>query len=308
MTPLFRPVAIAERAVHRKRSFLLEHEPRWLSSSHALLAAAFAIVACVLGIGRTGEYVSGPALVRILGRTTITSPASEVVDAVFVEPDRAVRAGDAIVRFANAKEESELARIDREIETSLAITLRDSSNDAARAKLASLRAEQQLARARLDQRIVRAPSEGVITDIRVRSGQAVEAGEVLAAITRGDGSGEIVAVVPGEYRPVVRVGLAARLELDGYSRTPCDVVVTRVADEVIGPADVERALGKSSVETLHVTGPSLLVTVSLPANGIPVEGEPLAVFDGMRGVVRIRVRTRPLLAELLPWPGEGSAP
>jgi hypothetical protein len=51
----------------------------------------------------------------------------------------------------------------------------------------------------------------------VRPGQHVNAGEVLLAVApKGSAQVSLVSMVPADYRPMLKVGLKMRFELDGF--------------------------------------------------------------------------------------------
>ncbi|MFO1160470.1 MAG: HlyD family efflux transporter periplasmic adaptor subunit [Reyranellaceae bacterium] len=67
--------------------------------------------------------------------------------------------------------------------------------------------------------IARAPSDGVIQEVRVGRGDVVPAGAILATIRRGEADHlEMLVVLAGERRKRVAVGMDARIVPDGTKR------------------------------------------------------------------------------------------
>jgi len=186
-------------------------------------------------LAKVREYASGPAVVRLGGRTDLTATADGTVTDVGVTAGQTVEAGRLLVRFYGAREAAELARIDHEFELQLINRLRDPSDRGAEQALITLRAQRELARSNLAEREVRAPAGGVVSDIRVRPGQHIAPGQSLLSLVRGQEHPEVIALIPGEYRPLLKPGMPLRLELTGYRYAYQELVVETVGEEVVGP-------------------------------------------------------------------------
>jgi membrane fusion protein (multidrug efflux system) len=112
---------------------------------------------------------------------------------------------------------------------------------ALRGELARLEAEESVARAtverlrgELERRIVRAPADGVLGDLRaVRVGAQLRAGDPIATVVAG-GPVRIVASFPAEALGRIRAGQRARMRLEGFSWTEfgmLEATVVAVASE-----------------------------------------------------------------------------
>ena len=103
--------------------------------------------------------------------------------------------------------------------------LRDPADQAARSSLTTLRAERQLAQTRLEEQRLTAPHPGIVSDIRIRPGQPVVAGEAVLSLLADGRRWVVLAMLPGHARPLLRPGTPMRLELNGYRYSYRDVVI-----------------------------------------------------------------------------------
>jgi multidrug resistance efflux pump len=266
----------------------------WLLATLAVTALWFCALADI------GEYAHGPALVRIEGRAVVTATTAGVIATIDVDPGTVVKRGDVLVRIHDAAERAELDGLELEFQTELGKLLRDPGNDAVREKIAGLVGQRDLARARLAQREIHAPHDGIVTDSRIRPGQAVVPGEALLTIERPDGEAVVVGMLPGEYRPLLQPGMTAQLEFAGFRHEFVEVVIEEIGDEVIGAAEVARFLGRERADAVAVDGGVVLVRARLPARAFEVDGRRFRYFDGMQGRAEVRVRSQSILTTLVP--------
>lgn len=274
--------------------------PIWKRWAYSVLATALA-TGLLYGVFATMyEYATGPAVVWVTGRTELTSPVSSTVSSIEVRPGQRVESGAVLVRFHAAREEAELDRIRREFDLELVKTLRDPSDHDARKKLTSLRAQLELAAARLDELSLRAPRAGVIGDVRIRPGQLIEAGDIVVSLIDEDPRCSIVAMLPAQHRPQLRPGMTLRFEVTGYRYAYQDLVIESVAAQIIGPAEVKRYLGQEIADTVAVEGPVVLVEARLSSPTFRVDDRSFEFFHGMNGVAEARVRKERILVAMLP--------
>lgn len=279
---------------------LLRADPRWMRWTYRLLLGVVVAGLVFSLVFKVREYASGPAVVRLGGRTDLTATTDGTVSEVAVQPGQRVESGRLLVRFYGAREAAELERIERELEMQLIARLRNPADTGAERALLSLRAERELAQARLAERELRAPRAGVVSDLRVRPGQRIAPGQVLLSLA-GEGSDPtVLALLPGEYRPLIRPGMQLRLELQGYQYMYQRLEVESVSNEVIGPAEARRYLGEEIADAVPLDGPVVLVTARLPSSTFEVEGKVRRYHDGMWGQGEVRVRAERVLVALVP--------
>jgi multidrug efflux pump subunit AcrA (membrane-fusion protein) len=274
--------------------------PAWIEWSYWLLVTVGAVSLLLAALTDIGEYAQGPAMVRLLGRTQVGAIEPGVVAKVLVEPGSRVVEGELLVQLDDVGERAELERLDAELRAATVELLRRPTDETRRSELAGLRAERELAAARVERRAIRAPHDGVMSDARVSPGQHVEAGEVLLTLVGAEARRELVAALPGHYRPLVHPGMKLHLELTGYEAHAQELTIEAVGDEVIGPAAVERLLGEDRAETLTISGPAVLVRARLPEPSFAAGSHRYPYFDGMAGIVEVRVRSQSVLTSLIP--------
>jgi multidrug resistance efflux pump len=298
---LFRREAIEHQAARTARADMLRIAPRSTEWLMRLLAVALVAALFFVIVGRVHEYATGPALVRIDGRTALSSSRASLVRSVEVKPGDHVEEGDVLLQLYSSEEASDLEAATREFDDQL-VKLMQRPNDAtAREALVSLRTRRELARARLEQRSLRAPHRGVVGDVRVRAGQLIEAGLSVIELRSDHADGKVVALLPGRYRPLIKPGAKLRFDLDGFQRRGHELIVEDVGDQIVGPTEAVRYLGREQADSLpQFTGPVVLVEASLPSGSFDADGERFEFAHGMQGKAETIVRTEPVAYAFLP--------
>lgn len=294
-----------EAIEHHSRGFggkghVLEISPRWTGWAFRILMLALVAGLLYTALGTVHEYASGLAVIRVDDRTEVTTTLAGTVTAVEVEAGQRVEPGQVLVRFYGAQEAAELARIEREFELGLADRLRNPADLGAERALSALRAQKQLAESRLEERTLRAPTAGIVSDLRIRPGQHLSLGQSVLALTDDDPELAIVALLPGNFRPLIEPGMPLRLELQGYAYAYLHLTVERVDAEVIGPTEARRVLGPGIGDAVPVEGSVVLVHARLPQRTFESDGETYFFHDGMFGTAEVRVRSEPILVTLVP--------
>jgi len=230
----------------------------------------------------------------------VTASQPGIVTAVEARPGDRVAAGQTLVRFQSARETAELQRIEREWDLQLIERLRDLSAPGPSQALIALQAERDLARARVEERVVRAPRAGLVSDVRSRLNQHVGSGDILLSLTGAASLPMLTAMLPGEHRPLLRARMPLILELRGYGHAPQRLAITAVAEEVVDPDEARRLLGPEVATAVTLNGPVVLVEARFPDVAFEAGGERYELHDGMWGTAEVRVRSEPLLAALVP--------
>lgn len=116
-----------------------------------------------------------------------------------------------------------------------------------------------------------------------------------------DTGATLIAVLPGQYRPLLQPGMPLRLELTGYRYAYQQPVIESVGDRLIGPDEARRALGPEAAAAMPLPpGPLVLVQARLPARTFTANGGVYPLYDNMSGAVEARVRSERLLLTLVP--------
>jgi len=139
-----------------------------------------------------------------------------------------------------------------------------------------------------------------VRDIRIRVSQYVTPGQVLLSVLHTGAGFHVLALLPGETRPLLRVGGPLRLELEGYPYSYQKLTIDSIGDQVVGPEEVRRYLGPVVEDTVKLTGPAILVRASLPSDTFTADHRTYDYFDGMTGRAEACVRTENIAVSLIP--------
>jgi membrane fusion protein (multidrug efflux system) len=286
----FRPQALEFHRQGGARGDVLHLTPRSFFFAHWSLVAAVAALCGFAWVGEIDEYASGPALVQVESATDITAQRSAVVAEVEVEPGQHVAAGQALLRMQASAEQAELDTVERELSDQLAKLLRDPADRAAREAIVSLRSREALARGNLERQTVRATRAATVGDVRVQRGQLVDPGAPLLNLLGDDEGTSVTALLPGRYRPLLARGMKLRFVADGFPRAVHALVIERVADQIVGPSEALRFLGRDAAGALALNGPVVLVHARLPSREFVSQGARYRFHHGMQGQAETAVR------------------
>lgn len=298
---LFRQAAIEHHAGgDRGDGDILRIETRWTSWSVRIVVGGLLAALLFSVLFDVSEYATGTAVVRVEGRRPLVTMIPGVVEAVHVQPGQHVEKDQVLATLSAPQEEAEQKRAMTEFRLALASLLRDPSDHMAKANLTSLKPKRDVAVELANQRIVRAPYSGIVTDIRVRPGQHLTANEVVAGVAPADAPLSLVCLMPGEYRPMLRNGQLLRFSLNGYKFEYRTISVGSVGEEVVGPAEMKRYLGSELADSVPLEGPTVLVKGALPTRTFTVDGRTFTYAEGLVGSASVRVRKEPILFTLIP--------
>jgi multidrug efflux pump subunit AcrA (membrane-fusion protein) len=298
--PLFRSEAISHQRARGLHAEALAIDPRATRWGFPLLCAGAISLIAFLSLGRLNEYASGRAFVQLEGRTPLSASVPGLVTKVYVKPGDRVEAGDLLVRFHASDESAELQAASEEFDNQLAKLLLRPSDPATREALVSLRSRRELAQQRADQRTLRAPHGGFVGDVRVREAQLVEPGMRVLDLQDSAASATLIALLPGRYRPLLRAGHRLRFEVDGFHERAHEFVVSRVGDQVLGPGEAARYLGRDLGDAFQIGGPVVLVQAALPSTSFVVDGQRYEFASGMFGTAEAVVRDEPVAYAFVP--------
>jgi multidrug resistance efflux pump len=296
---LFRREALEAQAMPRWGD-VVRVSPGWLPWAYWILVLLLAGSTAYMVLAEVATYSSGVAIVRSTARTPITARTAGNVSAVEVAPgDRAIK-GAVIARLDDTDQRDAAARLEREFQTQLRNHMLDPSDSAADGQLRNVRNQLDAARQALEERLIRATADGVVGDVRVRSGQHVEPGDLVASVVDNAQGLEVIALLPGEDRPQLAPGMTLRLELTGYRYAYQAVPIASVSQDVIAPNEARRVLGAEVAESIKLAGPVVLVRARLPSPEFVSDGETYRYHDGMLGSAEVRVRSEPIMYLLVP--------
>ncbi|MEZ4359628.1 MAG: HlyD family efflux transporter periplasmic adaptor subunit [Kofleriaceae bacterium] len=296
---IYNPEALASQRSRGQEGGLIHLSPRWVRLAYptAVLCVVIAIIFAV--IAHVPIYSAGAGVITIEG-LEITAPSPGTVAAVQVQSGQPVRAGQELARLLAQDEESALAQADREYRNALATLLFDGADENTKAAVAAAAATRQRAMDRLEARVIRAPEDGVVGDIRVRSGAALGIGDHVLTLLRKDAEPTVLVFLPGQDRPRLRRGQTIQIELSGYTKVRERGTIVEVGAEVIGPNEARRALGQKNADAVPLAGPVVMVRAKLPTRTFRVNRDVFHYHDGMPLRGEVKVENKPFLISLIP--------
>jgi multidrug efflux pump subunit AcrA (membrane-fusion protein) len=297
---LFRREAIDHQRARGMQAELVVLDARATTWGFALVCAGMLGLAAFIVLGRLNEYATGPAFVQLDGRTTLTASNAGLVTAVAVKPGDRVAAGDELVRFHASDEQAELQASKKQFESQLAKLLLQPDDANTREALVALRSRRELAQERRDRRVLRAPQAGIVGDVRVREGQLVEPGLRMLDLQGPAAAATVTALLPGRYRPLLHAGAKLRFEVDGFHLLTHELTITRVGEQIVGPSEAARFVGRDLADAFSITGPVVLVQATLPSTSFSMDGQRYDFSSGMFGKAEAAVRDEPIAYAFLP--------
>jgi membrane fusion protein (multidrug efflux system) len=297
---LFREEAIAHQRGRGLHAEVLQLDTGASRLGLPLVCAAVVAALVFLVLGRLNEYATGPAFIQMEGRTALSASLTGLVTEVLVKPGQRVAAGDVLVRFHASDEDGELRAATEEFENQLTKLLLRPADPITREALVSLRTRGKLAQQHSEQRTLRAPHAGVVGDVRVRESQLVEPGMRVLDLQDASASATLIALLPGRYRPLLRAGDRLRFEVDGFRQGAHQLAVSRVGDQILGPSEAARYLGRDLGDAFAIGGPVVVVEAALPSTSFEADGQRYDFAGGMFGKAEAVVRDEPVAYAFVP--------
>lgn len=274
--------------------------PAWLSAGYWLLVLLLAGSAVFVCLARVSTYSAGPAVVRSTARTPITARTSGNIVLVAVAPGDVTEPGTLIARLDDSEQRAAVVRLEQEFEEVLRHHMLDPGDPSMDLGLRNVRASLEAARGSLEERLVRATTAGVVGDVRIRAGQHIAPGDIVASVFESSQGLEVIALMPGEDRPQLAPGMTIRLELTGYRYAYQSVAITSVSSDVIGPAEARRVLGSEVADGIALPGSVVVVRGTIASPEFSLDGQAFRYHDGMVGTAEVRVRSEPVVFALVP--------
>lgn len=297
------PKLVFRRQASARRSLSVEGDPLrlspgWLNWAFYLLAGVLLAVAVFVLVAKTPHYARGPAVVRAEDPAEVTAPEGGRVTAIAVEVGDRVRAGQRLLALDQDRELKEFRRIAAAFDRQLVNRLREPADPAAAELLAGLRLQREAALDRLRSRVLVAPSAGWVRNLRVRPGQNLSPGDLVLSLSSRREAAEVVAFLPAEYRPLLRRGLPMRLRVSTAAFGERTLVLSGVEQDILGPAEARRILGRTYSESINLSGPVVVAYARIEGARAPTDSALL--YDGMVGVAEVLVRRERLIVALFP--------
>ena len=283
-----------------QRGALVRLSPRWVGWTYYLVIGLLVAFAVFVTLAKVSTYSTGPALLRASAKLELVTRTSGNVSRLEVDIGDAVEVGTIVARLDDGPQRAALARAEREFAAELRNHMLEPADAGAESAVRQRRQELHAARAALEERLVRSPGRGVVTEVRARPGQRVEPGDLVAAMVDGESPLEVIALLPGSDRPQLAAGMTMRVEISGYRYAYQSLLIDSVSADVLGPAEARRVLGPQVKESVSLGGPVVLVRGRLAGAEVAIDGERYRLHDGMVGTAMVQVRSERVLFALIP--------
>jgi multidrug resistance efflux pump len=296
---LYTPQSLAKQRNRDHAGALIHLSPLWVRCAYPAIVLTIAIAITFAALARSPTYSSGAGIITIEGiEVTAAGPGS--VATVHVQAGQQVRAGQELIRFVAQEEESGLTQAEREYSNAMATLLFDGADDSNKAAVAGAAMTRQRARDRLEARVIRAPADGVVGDVRVRPGAALDLGNRVLTLLRRDAQPIALVFLPGQDRPRLRAGQTIQIDLEGYTKMRERATIMDVGAEVIGPTEARRVLGQNNADAVPLQGPVVMVRARLPSATFRADRFTFHYHDGMPLSGEVKIDNKPFLVTLVP--------
>jgi multidrug resistance efflux pump len=300
---LYRGEALEAHRTRGQEGTLVQLSPTWVKRAYPILVVTMLIAIAFAIFVKVPTYSSGTAVVVFEGSTSVTSSATGTVEKVLVKENEAVKKGDPLLRLSSPDEAAQLAASETEWRDTQIQFLFDQSDEQVRKSLMSAATARDHALARVEARTVRAPRDGVVTNLHVKEGVAVQLGSYVLQITDENSEIEVLAFLPGKDGPRVREKMELQLELDGYKKARALGSITHVQADAVSGTEAAKLAGDMLVESVAKelqSGQWITVRARLPSRTFKTEHNTYHYHHGMHANAEVKVLSKPFLVTLLP--------
>jgi multidrug resistance efflux pump len=300
---LYRGEALEAHRTRGQEGTLVQLSPTWVKRAYPLLVITMLVAIVFAVFVKVPTYSTGTAVIVFEGSTSVTASATGTVEKVFVKENEAVKKGDPLLRLASPEETAQLAQSETEWHDTQIQFLFDQTDEQIRKSLMSAATARDHALARVEARTVRAPRDGVVTNLHVKEGLAVQLGSYVLQITDENSEIEVLAFLPGADGPRVRASMPLQLELDSYTKARAIATITRVQSDAVSGSEAAKLGGDMLAESIAKdlqAGTWIAVRARLPSRTFKAEHSTYNYHHGMHAKVEVKVRSKPFLVTLLP--------
>ncbi len=297
---LFRQEAMEARQTRQKQGDVIRVTPGWLHYSYWGLLVLLVAGVAYLVVGEINEYREGWAIVRMQGATEVRAHSAGTIAELRVVAGDPVRKGDVIATLYSKEEEAEVERLRKEFDAQTRAYLLNLGDERLANAAAQARTALERAKSRLDERSIRAPHAGIVSDLRTREGEPINPGNTVVSIVGKETDLYVMAFLPGAAAPLLKPGMPLRLSMAGHQGAYEDLVVATVGEQVLSPNDARRRLGSDRADQVPIRGSVVLVTARLPRDTFESDGREVRYHNGMEGKAEVRIRRTSIIKALIP--------
>lgn len=299
---LFRTEAMLSAALRGQGGDAVRIHPGWIGAAFWVVLGSIAAAIVYAAVTPVREYVAGAAVVRHADQREVFAAEAGAIAWLAAVPGQRVEGGQVLARLDDAAQVDRLRTLETELEHERAAAPAAAGDPAAAQSLAAIRSQIDRARLDVESRAIRTPRAGIVKEVRVREGQRIDAGTaVLSLIDTTQEELKMIAFLPGDDRPRLRLHQPVHLRLPGYRGTHITSEISAISD-VLSAGDARaRFLGDRRDERLPLAGAiAVVVEAHLASPEFEADGEELRLYDGMIGLAEIELRSRSLLETLMP--------
>jgi membrane fusion protein, multidrug efflux system len=190
-----------------------------------ILLTFIAIIVFYVGVeAAESDLVVGEGIIRSEEKVQIKSKLGWPIRRILVQEGNTVRKGDLLIELANDVPRSLVAEIElqlevakRELERNLKVPDLLTEKELELSRDAVRRGQTQLATAQatLEETLIRAPFDGMVSRLYLRTGDTPQAAETVLLDFLSLDKLYVEVALPLPYLPHVRKGMAARLDIEG---------------------------------------------------------------------------------------------
>jgi multidrug efflux pump subunit AcrA (membrane-fusion protein) len=298
---LYRPEALESHRHRGQEGVVAELSPSWVRRTY------YVIVVMLLGIfgyaayKKVPHYAEGTGVV-IFDAKAVNAPAPGTVDTVYVQSGQQVHKGELLVKLVSQKEDADLDQTQRDLESAEQAYLFDPSDEQVRKSIKTAQSAFHHAEDMLEARNIRAPKDGVVSEIRIRPGAGLSLSDPILQIVEPGAEPEVWAFLPGTDRPRFHVGQELQVSLTGFKMTNVKPKIYAVGRDVIGYTEVKRTLGPEIADGLHLAQDAsyVIVKAKLPGRTFKSDHKEFRFHQGMAAKAEVLTDEKRFLARLFP--------
>ena len=298
-TEVFRVAAVqAQNEGFQAEPVVLEAGAGWTKHTYRLLLAAACVMLLASMLIQVNQYATGWGVVRTGQKVPLQATIEGNIDKLHIASGSAVTKGTLLLELNSQSERNNHDQAQNRFDEAVRARLLNLNDFAVANQLPGLRAAVLVAQNELRRRQIFSPVSGLVSDLRLESGQYIAAGQHLFDISQAGAKRKLTALLPGSFRPQLSLGQRLRVKLSGYAFTTLELKIARIGDELVGPTQARRLLGAAREDAFPVSGSNVWVEADIEQATFAFNGRDLSFHDGLAGEVEIVVDRAPLVLQL----------
>lgn len=297
---LYRGEALEAHRSRGNEGVLVHLSPGWVRRTYPFLLLAIAVALVFCAFIKVPTYSTGQA-VMVMDGTPITAGTTANVAKLHVKPGQRVLKGSLILKFQSQAERDELEVAQKEEDSYTSQYLFDQTDVENKKLLIQAAQKVEATKRRIELKTIRAPHEGVISDIRAKEGEQLTQGEAIATILPENADVTVVTFLNAKDRPRLHEGMNMKVNLAGYTKAPETAKITEVGNDAVSPEAVQKFLGTTLAGSVKLApGSYVLVKAKMPTRTFKSQKETLYYHHGMQAKVDVLINEKPFLVTLIP--------